>query len=132
MKLISMIGAVIVLGALVSYSIAVINEQHYSRISRRVMIFFTLGILFDIIATACMIAGSTKGAFTLHGLIGYSALLLMLINTVLVWRLRVQSGNGAYVHHKLYIYSRIAYIWWVAAFLTGGLLVALKFNPVLF
>ena len=122
MNHISMIGAGVVMGALVSYSIAIITELHFSRLSRRVMIFITLGIVLDITATACMIAGSTKGVFTLHGLLGYSALLLMLVNTVLVWRLRIQSGDGAYVHHKMYVYSRIAYIWWVAAFITGGCL----------
>ena len=72
-----------------------------------------------------MIIGSSKGMVTLHGLIGYSSLLGMLIDTSLLWQLNLKAGPMKTVNNKLHFYSRIAYIWWVIAYITGGLLVAI-------
>ena len=132
MKTISMIGATIVIFALISYSIAIITEQRKALTGKVVLIFLTLGLVLDITATVCMILGSSKGALTLHGILGYSALTLMLIETVLIWRHHIKWGDDTFVSRQLHLYSRIAWLWWVCAFITGGLLVALKYNPVLF
>ena len=95
-------------------------------VSKTVLTFLTLGILLDITATTFMILGSSKGGFTTHGIIGYSSLLTMFIDAVLLWRLKSKSGINAGVPKKLHMYSRYAYVWWVLAFITGGLLVALR------
>ena len=121
-----MVGSIIVFLALTFYSIGVLTEQKYKKVLPRVLFFLTLGIIFDIVATACMIAGSSKGLFTLHGIIGYSALIAMLIDNILIWRIRQKSGIGAEVPDRIHLYSRYAYIWWVIAFITGGLLVAIS------
>ncbi|MFA5418594.1 MAG: hypothetical protein WC341_09060 [Bacteroidales bacterium] len=120
------IGTSIVIFALISYSIGIITEQRIKRISRRVITFLTLGVLLDITATIFMIIGSDKGGFTVHGFIGYSSLLGMLMDAILMWMHMAKSGIGAEVPHKLHLYSRYAYIWWVLAFITGGLLVAFR------
>jgi hypothetical protein len=70
-----------------------------------------------------MIAGSSIGIFTLHGIIGYSSLVGMLIDIVLIWRLKFRFGMNANVPDSIHFYSRYAWIWWVIAFITGGLLV---------
>ncbi|MBU2555491.1 MAG: hypothetical protein KKF98_13630 [Bacteroidetes bacterium] len=116
-------GTIIVFFALAAYSIGIITEQRTKKISLLVILFLTLGILLDITATAFMIIGSNKGGFTLHGLIGYSSLLGMLIDTLLMWRLLSKSGVNAPVPNQLHKFSRYAYLWWVIAFVTGGLLV---------
>jgi len=116
-------GTIIVFFALAAYSIGIITEQRTKKISLLVILFLTLGILLDITATAFMIIGSNKGGFTLHGLIGYSSLLGMLIDTLLMWRLLSKSGVNAPVPNRLHKFSRYAYLWWVIAFVTGGLLV---------
>ena len=121
-----MVGSVIVFFALTFYSIAIFNEQKHKKVLPRVIIFLTMGIIADIIATSFMIAGSSKGLFTLHGLIGYSSLLGMLIDNVLIWRLRLKNGSGADVPDTIHKYSRYAYFWWVIAFITGGLLVVVS------
>ena len=121
-----MVGSAIVFLALTFYSIGVLTEQKYKKVLPRVLFFLTLGIIFDIVATACMIAGSSKGLFTLHGIIGYSALIAMLIDNILIWRLRQKKGIDAEVPDRIHLYSRYAYIWWVVAFITGGLLVAIS------
>lgn len=118
------VGTIVVFFALTFYSIGIFTEQKHKKVLQRVITFLTMGIIADIIATAFMIAGSSKGLFTLHGIIGYSALLAMLIDNIFIWRLRIKTGVGADVPDAIHKYSRYAYIWWVMAFITGGLLVA--------
>lgn len=118
------IGTTVVMFALISYSIGIITEQRIRRISKRVITFITLGVLLDIIATAFMIYGSDKGGFTLHGFIGYSSLMGMLVDASFMWVHLAKVGIDKEVPKVLHLYSRYAYIWWVLAFITGGLLVA--------
>lgn len=118
-------GTLIVIFALISYSMAIITEQRQKIVSRKVILFLTLGVCLDIIATTFMILGSSKGGFTLHGFIGYSSLLGMSIDAVLMWRLKLKNGFDSSVPKNIHLYSRYAYIWWVLAFITGGLLVAI-------
>ncbi len=73
-----------------------------------------------------MIIGSSKGMLTLHGFIGYSSLLGMLTDTVLLWRHNLTEGPGKIVSRRLQLFSGIAYTWWIIAFITGGLLVAIS------
>jgi hypothetical protein len=120
------IGTTIVIFALAAYSVAIITEQRKKLISKKVVFFLTLGVILDITATTFMILGSSKGAFTLHGFIGYSSLLAMFIDAILIWNQKSKHGINSKVPKKLHIYSRYAYIWWVVAFITGGLLVAFR------
>ncbi|MCB0822904.1 MAG: hypothetical protein KDC09_09425 [Bacteroidales bacterium] len=119
-------GSVIVTFALISYSVGIIAEQISRKISSRVLVFISIGIFLDITATVFMIVGSPNSPFTLHGFLGYSALAVMLIDVVLIWRLKLKSGIGTGVPVKIHQYSRYAYIWWVIAYITGALLVILK------
>lgn len=126
MKIYALIGSFVVIFALGFYSIGFVKEQRRKLITSRVLLFYTLGVLFDISATTLMILGSTKGLLTFHGFIGYSSLLGMSIDTILLWRQHQKNGPDTKVSKPLDIYSRIAYIWWVVAFITGGLLVAIR------
>lgn len=126
MNLYLQLGTSIVILALTSYSIAIITEQRTKIISRKVLFFLTLGVCLDIVATAFMIFGSSKGGFTLHGFLGYSSLIGMFIDAVLIWRLKSKKGINSVVPKNLHVYSRYAYLWWVLAFITGGLLVAFR------
>ncbi len=120
------IGTSIVVFALISYSIGIITEQRIKRITKNVITFLTLGVLLDITATAFMIIGSDKGGFTLHGFIGYSSLLGMLTDAIFMWIRISKYGINKEVPKALHLYSRYAYIWWVLAFITGGLLVVFR------
>ena len=68
----AMIGAVIVQLAILSYTIGIVMEQRSHRVSARALKFLVAGVIFDILATGCMIAGSSSGVFTLHGILGFS------------------------------------------------------------
>lgn len=126
MKTVSMIASFIVTLALVSYSIGFSKESRKKLITGRVMLFYTVGVCLDITATILMIIGSSKGMLTVHGMIGYSSLLGMLTDTILLWRHNIRQGPGTEVNRGLHIYSRIAFTWWVIAYITGGLLVAIS------
>jgi hypothetical protein len=126
MNIFSKIGATIVIFALASYSIAIITEQKKRLINRIVLVFLTIGVVLDIIATTFMIIGSSHGPFTLHGILGYSSLTAMLIDTILIWRFSHRNFPKTTVPKALHVYSLGAYLWWVAAFITGLLLVVLR------
>ncbi|PLX11660.1 MAG: hypothetical protein C0597_14700 [Marinilabiliales bacterium] len=126
MNTISIIGATVVTLALISYSIGVIAEQKKKRIVKSVLLFITVGIILDVTATICMIIGSTNSPFTLHGFLGYSALVAMLIDVILIWGFYQKKGSEIDVPKKLHRYTLYAYLWWVIAYITGSLLVALK------
>lgn len=125
MKTVSMIGSMVVTIALIFYSIGFTKEQRRKLVTSRVLLFYTTGVILDITATILMIIGSSKGMVTLHGLIGYSSLLGMVIDTSLLWQHNLKAGPEKNVNNRLHLYSRIAYIWWVIAYITGGLLVAI-------
>ncbi|MDD3321312.1 MAG: hypothetical protein PHS59_07700 [Paludibacter sp.] len=126
MKTYAMIGSFVVLFALLFYTIGFVKEQKKKVVNSKVLLFYTLGIIFDVSATTLMIMGSTKGLFSFHGFIGYSSLLGMLIETYLLWRFNLKNGAETKVSKSLSIYSQITFIWWVMAFITGGLLVAFR------
>ena len=46
----------------------------------------------------------------------------MTIETILAWRHRTNKGD-AEVSRGLHLYARLAYIWWVLAYITGAILV---------
>ncbi len=126
MNPISMIGAFIVTLALLSYGIGSITLQRFKMITPGVLWFLTAGIVLDISATVCMIIGSQNSPFTLHGFLGYSALLVMLVDVFFIWRMRIKQKMNAVVGKKLLLYSKAAYGWWVIAYITGSMLVIWK------
>lgn len=122
MNTLSIVGAIIVTLALISYSIGIISEQVKKKIIPRVLVFLTLGVVLDVTATLFMILGSKNSPFTVHGFVGYSALVVMLIELVRIWKLYNKEGINVEVPKGLHLYSRIAYIWWVVAYITGSLI----------
>lgn len=115
-------GTVIVHLALAAYTVGIVSEQRHHRVSKNALSFLTIGVVFDITATGFMIAGSSSGPFTAHGLLGFSSLGAMLLETAFAWRHRLAQGDGE-VPGWLHLYSRVAYGWWLVAYVTGAMLV---------
>lgn len=115
-------GVAIVNLALVSYAVGVVSEQRSHRVSRATLNWLRTGVVLDVTATACMIAGSSRGPLTLHALLGFSSLAAMLVETLLASRHRTRSGDAP-VSAGLHQYSRLAYGWWLVAYGTGAYLV---------
>ncbi len=126
MKTVSIIASFVVTLALIFYAVGFSKENRKRLVTGKVLLFYTIGVSLDITATILMIIGSSKGMLTIHGMIGYSSLLGMLIDTVLLWRHNHSKGSESEVHRGLHIYSRVAFIWWIIAYITGGLLVAIS------
>ncbi len=118
---ISIVGVVLVHFALVTYGIGIVGEQRSHRVTARVLGFLRAGVVFDVVATACMVIGSGEG-LTLHGYLGFSALAAMVSETALAWRHRAANGDEV-VPSWLHWYSRIAYGWWCVAYVAGAAMV---------
>jgi hypothetical protein len=125
MSAILIAGVIIVNLALIAYSVAIISEQRKKMVNGFILTFLTTGVIFDIAATVCMIIGSSNSFATVHGLIGYSALAVMTVDAALLWNHWLRNGNTVRVGKNLHLYSRYAYAWWVIAYITGALIVAM-------
>jgi hypothetical protein len=119
-----MIAVAIVTVALICYTVGTLAQQRSRRVSGAAIGFLTAGLTFDIVATIFMIIGSGK-VISMHGILGYSALAAMLAEVVLAWRWRLRSGE-ARITNGMALYSRLAYGYWVLAFISGGALVAMS------
>ena len=108
--------------ALILYSVGSFKEQRSHRVTPGVRGFLTVGVVFDITATILMIIASRSLTPTVHGILGYSALALMLTDTILLWRHALARGQQP-VGRGLHVYSRVAYYYWVVAYFTGAALV---------
>ncbi|HUJ77034.1 MAG TPA: hypothetical protein VL359_19365 [bacterium] len=111
-------GMGIVVLALASYTISIVTQARDRRPTAVVRGFLTSGVGLDATATAFMIAGSRRIPLTFHGILGYSAFILMATDLVLMWR-RYRSAGQVPLPRKLHRYSLAAYSWWVLAFLAG-------------
>ena len=115
-------GTIIVQLALICYTIGTWKLHRRRAVHSSVLTFISLGVAFDIVATIFMITGSPNSPFTPHGLLGYSSLTGMLLDAVLLWRRRLLGAVNP-LPRGLLLYSRLAYLWWVAAYITGAALV---------
>ena len=122
MKPILLVASTLVTFALIAYSIGIISEIRIKRVVNSVVIYLGVGLLLDISGTTCMIIGSTNSPFTYHGFMGYSALLAMFMDNVLLWNLKIKQGTGTVVIPSIHKYSVTAYAWWVFVYLSGILM----------
>ena len=116
---ITKVGIFFVHFALIFYTLFILFEGKKQRATNSVLLLITFAVLFDITATACMMIGTTRTYFTFHGIIGYIGLLLMIIDFIFLLRYRIKFGTETLISRPLYVYSKIAYFWWLAAFITG-------------
>ena len=72
-----------------------------------------------------MVAGSHRPWFTPHGIVGYLALLVMVVAVARLWGLRRQGSDPA-IPEKLGLFLRIAYVTWLIAYGIGVALAAMR------
>ncbi|MFC2101659.1 hypothetical protein ACFLS7_01545 [Bacteroidota bacterium] len=126
MKPVLIAGISIVNLALISYTIAIVIQSRKKLMSRNVLTFLTVGVVFDITATICMIIGTEEGPMTLHGFIGYSSLAGMVIDTIFSYRYKIKHGVNSAIPKQFTRWSQAAYFYWVLAYITGALIVAFR------
>ncbi len=115
-------GTIVVNLALVFYTISFIVFSRSHRLSRKLLTIFSLGLFFDVLATTLMIIGSTNSPFTLHGFIGYSALLTMFVEGYLLWNVYFKNGFSVVESVAIKRYTVFSYIWWVCAYISGAII----------
>jgi hypothetical protein len=118
MNTLLMIGIGVVLFAFGSYTTALITQILQRRPIALMRAFLTAGVALDATATAFMIAGSRRIPLTFHGILGYSAFLLMATDLALIWR-HYRMRKNELLSARLHRYSLAAYSWWVLAFIAG-------------
>lgn len=122
MKPILITASGIVTLALIFYSLAFFGFHRKKKLTRKILTYQTAGLLLDIAATILMIIGSSKGPFTFHGILGYSSLSLMIVDTVFFWGRRQSEEFPPWLR----TYSKVAYSWWILAYITGGMIAMLR------
>ncbi|MEE9572012.1 MAG: hypothetical protein V3W20_03075 [Candidatus Neomarinimicrobiota bacterium] len=121
MPKVTIAGIIFVHIALILYTLFIIFENRKQKTTKSVLVFITLAVIFDIAATTCMMIGTTRTYFTFHGIVGYIGLLLMVVDALLLWKYKFKYGAEILISKSLNSFSKIAYIWWVIAFITGVL-----------
>lgn len=126
MQLVSIIGAFLITFALLSFGYGINSLQRFKLVSRGILWFIFVGLVLDVAAIICMISVLSEISFTIHGVIGISALLVMAVNFGWLFNFYKKYGAETTISKALFLYSSIAHGWWVLAYLIGVLLVILK------
>jgi hypothetical protein len=118
MILLAAIG--LITGALVAYSFALIPVTRKLKIAAWTLIVLVLGFIMDLAATGLMVWRASNKGVTMHGLLGYSALVVMLTTIVLLWRSK--SRGEILIPRGLQNYIKFAYGWWILTYLVGAMM----------
>jgi 4-amino-4-deoxy-L-arabinose transferase-like glycosyltransferase len=119
MSAIIVTGVILIHIAAILYTIFIIKEWKYRRAAAGVTRFITAAVIFDVAATSCMMIGTTENYFTLHGILGYTALAIMATDAFLIWRHRSKNGHEVPFSKALHSMSLFGYFLWLTAFGTG-------------
>lgn len=122
MKPVLIAGISIVNLALISYATAIIIQSRKKSITQNVLIFLTIGIIFDITSTICMIISSGR-VISFHGIIGYLSLIAMFTDTVISWLNVKRNGLNVTLPVKFIRWSQAAFAYWLMAYVTGAIIV---------
>ena len=125
-EMVIVVGVILIHIALVLYSIFIYKERKYKRATNGVVGFITVAVTFDVLATVCMMIGTVEQYFTLHGILGYTALVVMLADAFFIWRHRIRLGAEVPFSDTLNRNSKLGYILWLVAFGTGELLAVIN------
>lgn len=112
-------GVVFIWIALILYTVFIIKANKHRRATKGVARFILAAVIFDISATACMMIGATERYFTFHGVLGYTALVVMVIDATFIWKHKRKYGSEVPFSDTLNRNSKLGYILWLLAFTTG-------------
>jgi hypothetical protein len=119
MSFIIISGVILIHIALVFYTVFIVKLHRHNRATKGLLGFITAAVITDISATACMMLGTVEEYFTLHGILGYTALLVMVTDAIFIWRHQSQHGNEVPFSKSLARNSKLGYVLWLSAFFTG-------------
>ena len=113
----TLFSIILIVSALVCYSIGVWGERLVGRLKGWHLMFFWVGLVADAGGTILMSTTAGGWGFNVHGITGMVALLLMLMNAVWATVVVIRQDEKAMVKfHRLSIF-----VWavWLIPFFTG-------------
>lgn len=125
-EMVIIVGVIFIHIALVLYSVFIYKENKHRRATKGVLWFITTAVVFDVSATVCMMLGTVEKYFTLHGILGYTALVVMITDAVFIWRHWNKHGSEVPFSDTLNRNSKLGYILWLIAFGTGEMLAVMN------
>lgn len=112
-------GVILIHVALIFYSVFIYKAHKYKRATKGLLLFITAAVIFDVSATICMMFGTVEEYFTLHGILGYTALLVMVTDAIFIWKHHSRFGSEVPFSNALIRNSKLGYVLWLCAFFTG-------------
>ena len=125
-EMVIIVGVIFIHIALVLYSVFIYKESKYKRATKGVLGFITAAVIFDVSATICMMIGTVEKYFTLHGILGYTAVVVMITDAIFIWKHWNKHGSEVPFSDTLNRNSKLGYILWLIAFGTGEMLAVIN------
>ena len=119
MKPAVMIAVALITLALLCFTIATAALARSRRAGAVVVWGLTLGVILDAAATLSMWVAAGRLLLNAHSLLGWTALFGMLAVGGAAWRHRWNKGPQARIGDRMDRYARLAYAYWVIAYVTG-------------
>lgn len=119
MNLQLIIGISLVNLAMILYTVFFILKRRSDKLTLRTLLFLSSAIVMDILATGLMILGSSNTGLTFHGVIGYLALLGMIVESILLWKHYMTRDREIPLPLSIIRYTGIAYLWWLFVYVYG-------------
>jgi len=112
--------SIYILIALALYSIGVWSERFTGRLKAWHLIFFWTGLVADAIGTGLMMAMRENVQLSLHSVLGYTGITLMLIHTV--WASAVLIRKDEKAINNFHRFSVAVWWLWLVSLITGVVL----------
>jgi len=119
MNILAVLGSFIMTLAFLSYGIGSVTLERFRIVSIVVLLFFLLGLMFEVIAIGFMTFSGAGRIGSWHVMLGIVAFLLMAVNTVWVWGVYFKKGFDGQVNMTLLKYTKAAFFLWVISYLLG-------------
>jgi hypothetical protein len=113
-----LVGTISVTLALIIFTIVTIKLQKSKMLNKGILTGYSLGVILDFTALMCMSFAATHPPFTIHGIIGYSAFLLMAGGVV--WAIRTFRKGTIELPENVGQYLKYIYGYWALAYFTGA------------
>ncbi|RIJ50755.1 hypothetical protein D1614_02165 [Maribellus luteus] len=105
--------------AFLSFGVGTVTLERFRIIGTLVLVFLSMGFLFNATALLVMILFFPSSLFSTNGLIMFSSFTIMLVDTVWAWGRYLKNGIDSRVSLALVRYTQIAFFVWVINFLWG-------------
>ena len=111
------VPVLIVTAALLFYTLSTFINRPKRTLSLTNLTLYSIGLVCDILGTVLMSKASTAGTlFTLHGILGYTVLGLMIVTVVWAWGLfKKKTYSKAFR-----VFSLLAWLLWTALYIYGA------------